>query len=508
VREGRLEPVGGMWVEPDCNMLGGESLVRQLLHGQRYFGSRFGRHSTVAWLPDTFGFSPALPQLLLEAGIEGFFTTKLSWNETTRFPHDLWWWEGLDGSRVLAHSFFNPAMRAYNGLVRPNDLLNTYRAYKGRHLPVWGEAGPESLFTFGWGDGGGGPTDEMLEMYARLKDFPALPKLRMARVEEFFAELPREGLPVWSGELYLEYHRGTLTSQGRTKRLHRRAEHRLVEAETLAALAHLRGHPYPAAGLEATWKTLLLNQFHDILPGSSIREVYESTEPELEGVVAAATAARDEALRRLAGEGGEEGWWTVANPSLAARPLEVVLPVPAGTAHDPTGRPLPTQPAEGGLLVRATGSNVPALGLTSLRLGPGPAPPVEEGVTVRHEGGGFRLQNDKLTVVVGPDGALHRVYDRELGREVLAGRGNRLVAHFDLPGHYEAWDVNPDVGARARRSAAWRGSRASRRAPYARPSGCAAAGAAPRSSRSTGCERARAGSTSGPGSTGTSGAAW
>ncbi|WP_425387876.1 alpha-mannosidase, partial [Deinococcus pimensis] len=325
VLEGRIEPVGGMWVEPDANMLGGESWARQLLYGQRYFREKFGRTSRVAWLPDTFGFTPALPQLLLAAGVTGFFTTKLNWSETTVFPHDLFTWEGLDGSRVLAHSFRNhtwgvEGLGTYNGDLSPTHLRPVWQDFRGRALPVWDGGAPESLFTYGYGDGGGGPSAEMLERFERLREYPASPRLRHTRVDDFFDGLPRDGLPVWSGELYLELHRATLSSQGRTKKLHREAEHRLVEAEVTSSLATWQGgDPRPDPSLEAAWKALLLAQFHDILPGSSIREVYEDAEPALRGVVDTATRARDAALAALSD--GTEGTFTVVNPDARDRPL-------------------------------------------------------------------------------------------------------------------------------------------------------------------------------------------
>ena len=173
-----------MWVEPDCVMPAGESLVRQLLYGQRRFRARFGAEHTVCWLPDCFGFTPALPQLLRGAGIERFFTIKLSWSETNRFPHDLFWWEGLDGSRVLAHLFDNPD-GGYNGVVGPVSALATWRNYRGREIH------PESLLSVGYGDGGGGPTREMAERARELAAFPALPAQRFGRVDDFFARAER-----------------------------------------------------------------------------------------------------------------------------------------------------------------------------------------------------------------------------------------------------------------------------------------------------------------------------
>ena len=363
VAEGRWEPIGGSWVEPDSQVTGGESFVRQLFYGQRAFQAWFGKRSTVAWLPDVFGFSGGIPQLLRGAGIDGFFTTKLNWNEENFFPHDLFAWEGIDGSRVTANMFRNlsPA-HGYNGNIAPLDTLGTWRNFGGKRQH------PESLFAFGWGDGGGGPSARMLENYARIREFPALPRLRMAHIEEYFAALPESGLPVWVGELYLEFHRGTLTTQARTKALNRASEHRLLEAEAFAAIAQRTGFTYPHDEIETAWKTVLLNQFHDIIPGSSIAEVYQDTIPELEGAVRTATAARDAALAHLGGTGqaptssGQRV--IVANAALAPRPLTVLLAGDDGestvTAAD--GATLPSQPVEDGLLVHDPARAVPGLG--------------------------------------------------------------------------------------------------------------------------------------------------
>src|SRR5918998_725135 len=337
IKERRWEPVGGSWTEPDCQITGGESFVRQLLYGQRYFDEKFGLRSTVAWLPDAFGFSPGIPQLLRGAGMTGFFTCKLNWNEKDAFPYALFYWEGIDGSRVTAHMSDNPGPD-YNGIIRAFDLLGTWRNFKEKRRP------PESLFSFGWGDGGGGPSEKMLESYARLKNFPALPRLRMARVDEHFGSLPRD-LPKWVGELYLELHRGTLTSQGKVKKLNREAEHRLLEAEAFSTTAALDGGEYPARELERLWKILLLNQFHDILPGSSISEVYEDAHAQLAEVVAKATELRDAAVGHVAVGNGAGETVLVANAGLTPRPLSVLLPEEdfgdASGVTDAGGKPLP-----------------------------------------------------------------------------------------------------------------------------------------------------------------------
>jgi alpha-mannosidase len=445
VAEGRWETVGGSWVEPDCQIPSGESFTRQLFYGQRYFEERFGHRSAVAWFPDTFGYSPGLPQLLRGAGLSGFFTYKLNWSETNRFPHDLFVWEGIDGSRVVAHTFENPGTD-YNGDITPLDLYGTWRNFRGKRNYR------ESLFSFGWGDGGGGPSEKMLENYGRLKDFPAMPRLRMARVDEFFASLPEDGLPRWTGELYLELHRGTLTTQAKVKKLNREAEHRLLEAEAFAAVAALSGAPYPAEELERLWKVLLLNQFHDILPGTSISEVYQDAHRQLEETVSGAERLRDEALYDLA-QGTEpadsERCVLVANAALHPRPLTVLLPAePGATPADGKSRPVPSQETPDGLLIHAPDREVPGLGRVSLALR-GETPDASSagtasGVEVGKSGGGTFIENELLRVEISADGSLGRVYDKEAGREVLDGSGNQLWAYADKPANWDAWDVYED----------------------------------------------------------------
>ncbi|GHF43962.1 alpha-mannosidase [Deinococcus metalli] len=449
VHEGRFEPVGGMWVEPDGQMTGGESLARQLLYGQSYFRQTFGRTCEVAWLPDTFGFTPALPQLLRAAGITGFFTTKLNWNEETVFPHDLYTWEGLDGSRVLAHSVNNPGgsrpgLGGYNGDILPTDLRGSWERYSGRTARAWGERPAQGLYTFGYGDGGGGPSAPMLDAYDLLRDFPALPELHMTRVDDFFRALPQEGLPVWVGELYLELHRGTLTSQARVKRLNRQAEHRLLEAEAVAALAWAAGavpaEPEPFAAL---WQTTLLNQFHDILPGSSIREVYRDTVPELQGVCAAAAALA------AAHWSPQDGVWTVVNPASWPRPLSVVLPgVHAAVTLEGQGALLPAQSVSGGTLVHAPDVLVPALGSLRVAVTDAGVVPAPAGtVTAVPAGEGAVLVNAALRAEINGQGHVTRLYDRVAGRDVLGPAGHHLTATVDLPYAWDAWDVARGVPA-------------------------------------------------------------
>ena len=272
VARGQWEPVGAMWVEADCNLPSGEALVRQLLHGKRFFMREFGVETRILWLPDVFGYPGNLPQLIKESGCDYFLTQKLSWNDTNKPEHHTFWWEGIDGTRVFAH--FPPA-DTYNGDFSPEQLEWSVRSFK--------DAGrsDRSLYLFGFGDGGGGPTAEMIEAAHAL----AVP---MGRASDFFdrAAVEAHDLATVKGELYFELHRGTYTTQSHTKRLNRLAEQALKEAEMWCVAAG----DYPREELDRLWKTLLLNQFHDILPGSSIDWVYEEAERDLEGVLTRAKA--------------------------------------------------------------------------------------------------------------------------------------------------------------------------------------------------------------------------
>ncbi len=385
VQEGRWEIIGGMWVEPDGQMPSGESWARQLLYGQSYFQEKFGRISSVAWLPDTFGFHPQLPQLLRLAGIHTFFTTKMRWNETTEFPHDLFWWQGMDGSKVLTHCFWN-VPDSYNAIVNPKSTLGTWRSFKGKNSKAWLKhpSAPQSLLAFGYGDGGGGPSREMLESYARIKNYPALPKLSMTRVDDFYKTLPTD-LPVWTGEMYLELHRGTLTTQAKIKKLHRALEHRIVEAEICWTLAWADENvPYPKTELEQIWKTLLLHQFHDILPGSSIREVYEDAHQALEQAVQHAEQLRDSASRQ----------------GMLRQHLEQALAdaSQANTSTDVVIQSLPD--------------------------------------------GGYHLESATISAKINAQGWLASLIHKDQNREYIAQPCIWTWQH-DVPREWEAWDINP-----------------------------------------------------------------
>jgi alpha-mannosidase len=415
VREGRWEPIGGSWVEPDSQVTGGEAFARQLFYGQRYFERAFGMRNSTAWLPDVFGFSGGVPQILLGAGIENFFTIKVTWSEANTFPYDLFLWEGIDGSKVLAHTFFNPG-HGYNGNIEPLDTHGTWKNFVGKRYH------DETLLSFGWGDGGGGSSEEMLENYARIKGYPILPTLEMGKVEDFFA--------------YLELHRATLTTQALVKQLNRQGEHRLVEAETFATLATLHGADYPHDRLDAAWQDLLYNQFHDILPGSSIHEVYQDTHPQMQEVVDTATRIRDISVATNAGIG--TGSWAIVNPTLDERPLSVVLPADTviSGAHQ--------QEVEGGILVHNMAETIGGLETRVFSTG-SEAPDSTaspERVQVNGDNDGYSLENAYLRVEIGADGTLHSVFDKRTKRETLKDRGNQLWAYVDRPRAWDAWDID------------------------------------------------------------------
>jgi alpha-mannosidase len=426
VTAGQWEPVGGMWVEPDCNLPCGESQVRQLLYGQQLFQRMFGSTPRVGWLPDSFGLSPVLPQLFASAGITGLFAQKVNGADVNWFPYDLYWWQGLDGSRVLVHAFENPDGH-YDAMLGPEAMVRTWQNFRSKNVHR------QSLLTVGYGDGGGGPTVEMVEKSRLLAGYPALPRAEFGRVDELFDRLLAAAadadLPVWNGELYLEFHRGTYTTQGRLKRLHRRAERDLVAAEVLGVLRALAGDEVVGEGqaqLTAAWQTLLLNQFHDILPGSSIREVNAEAEEQLTEVVATAAHSMDDhlqGLRTLMGGGGDrQDGVLLVNPDLSVRPVRAFLD------RQPAG----AQPVEGGAVV-ATAQVIEGL---EARIVTELAPPPGLSASSSH------LENDFVRVQLDDTGALTSVYDKSAGREVLSGRGNQIWAYVDKPRLYDAWEID------------------------------------------------------------------
>uniref|UniRef100_UPI0013B37868 alpha-mannosidase n=1 Tax=Nonomuraea lactucae TaxID=2249762 RepID=UPI0013B37868 len=421
VKAGQWVPVGGMWVEADGNLPGGEALARQLVHGKRFFQQEFGVECRGVWLPDSFGYTAAYPQIARLAGMEWFLTQKISWNQTNKFPHHTFWWEGIDGTRIFTH--FPPA-DTYNGTFEGGELAHAVRNYSEKG------AGTRSLLPFGHGDGGGGPTREMLEKARRLRDLEGSPRVVVEAPDAFF-EAARAELPdaaVWSGELYLELHRATYTSQARTKAGNRRSEHLLREAELWSATAAVHaGHPYPHDRLDRLWKVVLLHQFHDILPGSSIAWVHREAEATYAEVRAELEEIIESAVAALAG-GGTTAW--VFNTGPAARTEVVTVP---GEQAGASAQPLADGSAA--VLVEVPGSGAARVGSAAWATAPSVAPVTVSGTT---------LDNGLVRVLIDEQGLFSSVRDLVADREVLApeGRGNLLQLHTDFPNMWDAWDID------------------------------------------------------------------
>ncbi|MFD3485632.1 alpha-mannosidase [Streptomyces sp. NPDC058665] len=396
VADGRFVPAGGMWVESDTNMPGSEAMARQFVHGKRFFMEEFGVENDEAWLPDTFGFAAGLPQIIKAAGATRLLTQKISWSRTDTFPHHTFSWVGIDGTRIFTHF---PPVDSYNCDMTGRQIAHAARNFKEKGVAT------RSLAPTGYGDGGGGTTREMVAKAARMRSLECAARVEWEAPADFFAKAEAEypEPPVWVGELYLELHRATLTSQAGTKRGNRRSESLLAEAELWATTAAARTQlPYPYEELDRIWKTVLLHQFHDILPGSSIawvhreaRETYARIAGELEAIIAGAQ-------RALAGDasGGSE----LAFNSTPHRRRSV----PAGGASALTAQ------------------------------GPDTVSPVPR------EGGGYLLDNGLLHVEIDGRGLVVSAYDRVADREAIAAGqpANLLQLHPDFPNQWDAWDVD------------------------------------------------------------------
>jgi alpha-mannosidase len=399
IADGQFVPVGGMWVEADTNMPGGEAMARQFVHGKRFFLDEFGIDTEEVWLPDSFGYSAALPQLVRQSGSRWFLTQKISWNRTNLFPHHTFWWEGIDGTQVFTHF---PPVDTYNAEFSGREMAHVVRNFRDKG------AAHHSLVPFGHGDGGGGPTREMLARAARMRDLDGTPRVTIEPPSAFFAKAEADypNAPVWSGELYLEMHRGTYTSQATTKQGNRRSEHLLREAELWSATAALRtGFDYPYEQLDRVWKTVLLHQFHDILPGSSIAwvhreaaETYRAVAAELETIITAAQ-------RALAGDGDLQVVFNAAPHSRNSVPAAgaVVSSEPDVSSEQPAAVTVSGSPDEG-----------------------------------------WVLDNSLIRAVVDQRGLVVSVLDLESGRDAVAPgtAGNLLQLHPDLPNYWDAWDID------------------------------------------------------------------
>lgn len=409
VASGQFVPVGGMWVEADMNLPSGESLVRQFVEGQRYFESRFGLRCREVWIPDVFGYPASMPQIYAAAGCDRFVTQKLSWNKQNRFPHNTFWWEGIDGTRVLTHF---PPVDTYNAEVTGEEMAFSERNFREHGWSDW------ALMPYGYGNGGGGPTREMVERALRMGDLDGTPRLQMGTSEEFFGHLEAElaggaEAPVWRGELYFEMHRGTLTSQIETKVGNRRCERLLREAELWWAA----GGAVPdgvVAELRQLWRDVLLQQFHDIIPGSSIAWVHDDAEREHARVAARSEELIAGAFARLgAGDGSAEESWVVANASTHPR-AEVVL--------GPGGEPV---------VIEVPGSSFGPLVTAA-------ADRISDRVVTTESS----MANSRLAVQWDLDGTITSIIDVVRGRELLPPDGTvHLELAPDHPVEYDAWDL-------------------------------------------------------------------
>lgn len=445
IAEGSWEITGGMWVEPDTNVPSGESLVRQFLYGKRFIREEFGKETTLVWLPDVFGYSAAFPQIMKKCGMKYFMTTKISWNQYNHFPYDTFMWKGIDGSEIFTHFITTPEdgswYYTYNGHMDPEEVTGVWKNYKDK------DKNDELLIAFGWGDGGGGPTREMLEQSRVMKNIPGIPRVEMCSAEGYFARLydrtDHDSLGKWEGELYFELHRGTYTSQAANKRYNRKTEILLHDLEFLAVLDGLEnGSLYPRAELDRMWERTLLNQFHDILPGSSIRQVYEDTTRDYEAIGQKGGQLLESAKQRLSEKiRVEENSVILYNTAGFVRDEYVCIPY-GGPVQKNSGFLDETGPISGtdtgdGILVYVTG--IPAFGYKTLQITPQTAQPFEADIRVS----GNRVTSPFYELTFNENGEIASLYDREYERRVDCGRPmNVFAAYEDKPQRFDAWDVD------------------------------------------------------------------
>lgn len=443
IKEGRWEPEGGMWVEADCNLTSGESLVRQFLVGKRFFREEFNAENRILWLPDVFGYSAAIPQIMKKSGIDYFMTTKLAWNQYNKIPYDTFEWEGIDGTRVLTHfittlsvgqsveNFFT----TYNGNLHPDSIMGGWERYQNKDI------NNDILISYGFGDGGGGPTRTMLEISKRMeKGIKGIPKVRQESSRTYFEELEErvkdnKRLPAWVGELYFEYHRGTYTSMARNKRSNRKAEYRMMDLELLSVLAKKYGKEYPTEELKQMWKLILRNQFHDILPGSSIKEVYDVTKKEYEEIDQLSSKLLKECLETIISQG--EGI-TIFNTLGFEREGIVELKDIniKGNAVTDGNKVIPVQKTEQGGVAYVTGllsKGYQCFEFTTIE-------PCNTPFTIKEN----TIETPFYQIEFDFCGRISSFYDKENERQILKKGmfGNEFVVYEDKPMNYSNWDID------------------------------------------------------------------
>lgn len=435
IREGRWEPNGGVWVECDCNIPSGESIVRQFLWGQRYTQKNFNYRSNCFWLPDTFGYNAAIPQIMKGCGIDYFVTTKMSWNDTTRFPWETFYWEGIDGTRVFTHL---TTIECWPG---PEGLISRLNASGKNTTMDEKRVTDRRLIPYGFGDGGGGPMFEMLETARRCADLEGCPKARQVSAGDFLREMEQDACdpPVHRGELYLELHRGTLTNQHQIKRNNRKAEialHNLELAEVLTAIR--QGRSPSQEKISPLTETLLMNQFHDILPGTCLQEVHEESERQMAELLQKAGNQTRALL-----DAGEGAGVSLLNPLGFARRDTVYFP--ENTAPASPGLVFQkTETLDGNPQWAVDGIELPALGSVSFQSNASPAPAA--GSAFRWDG--RTLETPFARVIFDGNGRMESFFDLRLNRE-LRGRGklplNTFLLGEDLPAAWDNWDIDADL---------------------------------------------------------------
>jgi alpha-mannosidase len=452
LEQGVWEVIAGLWVEPDLVLPSGESIARQLLYGQRYTQNHLGQQNRVAWLPDTFGFCGQLPQLLQQAGIDYFVTQKLTWNDTTEFPHRLFGWRAPNGSQVL--SVMSAPIGTSIDPLKMVDYAVTWEQKTGLQ---------QSLWLPGVGDHGGGPTRDMLETVRRWQRSPLFPRLEFTRLHDCLDQfrqiaITQAELPIHRADLYLELHRGCYTTHGDQKRFNRRSEALLYEAELFAALATLIDEvPYPKLELEEAWKRVLLNQFHDILPGSSITEVFKTANEDWQTVECIGEKILSESLAAIA-----RRFQLPEPPHPDAKPVVVfnslnwerselvALPLPSDledwVVWDLEGRSWPVQQSEDGKSLLFWADQVPGVGYRLFWLGSDLkfSKSVESVEAVELDRENLTIENEFLRVTIDPQtGFLSSIFHRLLQREILSNLGNQLQAFQDQGQYWDAWNIDP-----------------------------------------------------------------
>ena len=423
VKAGRWECQGGMWVEADCNITSGESMIRQFIHGKNFFMDEFGVDVKNLWIPDVFGYSAAMPQIIKKCGCDYFLTQKISWSQFNKFPYNTFMWQGIDGSKVLTHF---PPEDTYNAEVTPAGLIKARDNFNESDIL------PEFMTLAGIGDGGGGPTMRYLENARRCADMEGVPKVKFGTAAAFFDRIKEyiPQLPSWVGELYLELHRGTLTTQSRTKRGNRKCEQLLAAVEFVYSC--LPADKYPAKELDKMWKTLLCNQFHDIIPGSSVRQVYTVTEQEYADIIAVC-----EKLLIDAGKLISTGSNTLTLLNTLSYDIEQVIPLPENwngcEVFDQNGTKISTQhdADKSYILVK-----IPACSSAVIVKGE-KCCAIEE---VSNQN--LVLENDLVRYEFDRNAQLISAFDKESNRMLISGAGNRLGVYVDNPVDWDAWDID------------------------------------------------------------------